>query len=317
MVPNYELGHDVLVLADFSAQEVLAAAIIANDETLLQAFKDGKDMHTVVASMAFGLPEDEIPKDLRKQAKAVTFGILYGKNTDMLYKDLEVRNEDMSTRPMTEAEGQDLVRKYFSAFPSFKRIIEEAHEELRQDGYVEVPSGFQRKLGAINSSNFADQQGALRQALNTKVQGVSAYLTQLALINVNRAFKKLNIDANITVTVHDSIVVSTKRELLPKVIHIMERMMTELNTPFLDVTLNGKKEHFKLALEIDISEQYNDERPYVEDEVVNAKSTAGYFEYYDLVQKLNDKHSYKLITDEEYEAEFAELESQKQYYMNK
>jgi DNA polymerase-1 len=74
MVPNYELGHDVLVLADFSAQEVLAAAIIANDETLLQAFKDGKDMHTVVASMAFGLPEDEIPKDLRKQAKAVTFG---------------------------------------------------------------------------------------------------------------------------------------------------------------------------------------------------------------------------------------------------
>ncbi len=243
--------------------------------------------------------------------------ILYGKNTDMLYKDLEVRNEDMSTRPMTEAEGQDLVKKYFSAFPSFKRIIEEAHEELRQDGYVEVPSGFQRKLGAINSSNFADQQGALRQALNTKVQGVSAYLTQLALINVNRAFKKLNIDANITVTVHDSIVVSTKRELLPKVIHIMERMMTELNTPFLDVTLNGKKEHFKLALEIDISEQYNDERPYVEDEVVNAKSTAGYFEYYDLVQKLKDRYSYKLITDEEYEAEFAELESQKQYYMNK
>ena len=74
IVPNYEKGHDVLIMADYSAQEVLMAALISGDSHLIKAFKEGRDMHTLVASMAFGIPEDEVPKDIRKAAKAVTFG---------------------------------------------------------------------------------------------------------------------------------------------------------------------------------------------------------------------------------------------------
>lgn len=91
----------------------------------------------------------------------------------------------------------------------------------------------------------------------------------------------------------------------------MERSMSELNNPMLDVVIDGKPERLKLAVEIDVSEQYNDERPYIEDEIVNARTTEGYFKYYDRVQKIKDKHSYKIISDEEYEEDMSELEAHK------
>lgn len=297
LIPYKEYGHDTLVLADFSSQEVHLAAVLAHDDNMIEDFINGEDVHTTTASMVYHVKKEDVTPELRTKAKAVTYGLLYGETPE----SFAPKQHDPE---MTLEESKELFDSYFSSKPKIKQLIEDAKTFVEKNGYAVIPgSGFRRKLQEVNSSMYSERSKALRQSLNSQIQGGASYITQVALINLDKAIRKFNLNAKIFITVHDSIGVSTEKSLVPTVVKVMKYVMENLPMDYLKIEHNGKKIQFKMETEIGVTDTYQHEYDFDEDDFNKAISTKAYVAYYGKLNDLKNRFKHHLMAEDEYEEE--------------
>ncbi|MFC7442865.1 DNA polymerase I [Laceyella putida] len=190
-----EPGWHILA-ADYSQIELRVLAHIAEDEQLQKAFKEDKDIHTQTAMDVFGVAEDEVTSLMRRQAKAVNFGIVYGISGFGLARGLDI----------AQKEAREFIDRYFETYPGVKRYMDSIVEQARRDGYVATLSGRRRYLPSINAKNFGERSFAERTAMNTPIQGTAADIIKLAMVKLARAMKERNLASRMLLQVHDELI---------------------------------------------------------------------------------------------------------------
>ena len=187
----------VLVDADYSQIELRLLACIAGDEAMQQAFRDGRDIHTATAAQVFHVAPEDVTHEMRRRAKAVNFGIVYGISAYSLSQDIGV----------TVAEAKDYMEAYFASFPGVKAYMEAVVAKARENGYVETLFHRRRDLPELKSSNFNLRSFGERVALNMPIQGTAADLMKLAMVAVRRRLKAEGLRAELVLQVHDELIV--------------------------------------------------------------------------------------------------------------
>ena len=187
----------VLVDADYSQIELRLLAHMAGDEKMIAAFRAGQDIHTQTASQVFGLPPEEVTGELRRRAKAVNFGIVYGISGFSLAQDIGVSRQ----------EAAEYMDKYLETFAGVRKYMYEIKEQAKQDGYVSTLMGRRRWLPELKSSNYNLRAFGERVALNMPIQGTAADVMKLAMIRVARRLKAEGLQAQLILQVHDELIV--------------------------------------------------------------------------------------------------------------
>ena len=206
-------GYDCILSADYSQIELRILAHMSKDENLIDAFIKGQDIHARTAAEVFGVPIEEITPDLRRKAKAVNFGIVYGISDYGLSRDLNISRKEA---------GEYIVR-YFERYPAVKEFLDVTIAQAHLEGYVETMFGRRRALPSINSVNFNLRSLAERMAMNTPIQGSAADIIKLAMI---RAEKNLRgFESRIIIQVHDELVLEAKNSELAEVEKILREAM--------------------------------------------------------------------------------------------
>ena len=222
----------ILVDADYSQIELRVLAHIAGDTHMQAAFSSGEDIHAVTASQVFGVPLSDVTPDMRRNAKAVNFGIVYGISAWSLSQDIGVLPEEAKAYMDAYLENYAGVRTYM------KNIVEQAKEQ----GYVTTLYGRRRYLPELKSSNFTLRSFGERVALNTPIQGTAADIIKLAMIRVDRAMKQANLQARLILQVHDELIVECPAEEAEQAAAIVEREMqqvAQLSVPLLVEAMRG------------------------------------------------------------------------------
>jgi DNA polymerase I len=185
-----------ILSADYSQIELRVMAHISRDEGFLAAFHAGEDIHSSTAAKVFNVPQAEVTKDMRRKAKEVNFGIMYGLGPFGLASRLEI----------PQSEAKEIIAKYFDRFPNVKKYIAETIEFARGHGYVETLSGRRRFLPDIHSRNKNISQNAERQAINMPIQGTAADMIKRAMIDIYRALREKELKSKMLLQVHDELV---------------------------------------------------------------------------------------------------------------
>ncbi|MCG7377197.1 DNA polymerase I [Paenibacillus sp. ACRSA] len=221
-VPS-EPGWTILA-ADYSQIELRVLAHISDDERLKEAFVNDMDIHTKTASDVFGVKAEEVDSDMRRSAKAVNFGIVYGISDYGLSQNLNI----------TRKEAAQFIDQYFEVFQGVRRYMDDIVREARKDGYVKTLLERRRYLPEINASNFNIRSFAERTAMNTPIQGTAADIIKLAMVQMDEALRERNLNSRMLLQVHDELVfevpadeLETMKELVPAV---MEKAL-ELSVP--------------------------------------------------------------------------------------
>lgn len=218
-----ENPEDVIISADYSQIELRLLAHISRDDNLTEAFCNDEDIHASTASKVFGVPVEEVTKEMRSRAKAVNFGIVYGQSRYGLASSLGI----------SPFEAQELIDGYFRAYPGIKEYMDETIKFAYAHGYVETIYGRKRYLSSgLLSTNGKIQESAQRAAINAPIQGSAADVMKIAMIRVYNDFLKNNIKSKIIIQVHDELVIETLHNEKDKVTKIVTEAM-ELNQPFL------------------------------------------------------------------------------------
>lgn len=220
-IPQY----DYLLSADYSQIELRILAHISKSKGLIEAFKDDLDIHTKVASDIYGIPTSGVTKTMRRTAKAVIFGIVYGISGFGLGENLHISKKD----------ADEFIKKYFELYPEVKKYTEDIVKFAHDFGYVTTLFGRKRVIDEINNANFMIKNMGERMAMNTPIQGTSADIMKLAMINVYKRFIKEGITSKILLQVHDEIIVDVKKEELELVKKVIKEEME--NVYKLDVPL--------------------------------------------------------------------------------
>lgn len=186
----------VLVSADYSQIELRIMAALSRDEAMLQAFRDGVDIHRETASRVYGVMSAFVTDEQRSKCKMVNFGIIYGISAFGLSQRLKVSRK----------EAASLIEAYFKLYPCVKRYMDEAVQSAREKGYAETILGRRRTLKDINSRNATIRQAAERDAMNTPIQGSAADLIKLAMVRVDAAIKAAGLKAQMVLQIHDELV---------------------------------------------------------------------------------------------------------------
>ncbi len=194
-------GH-VLISADYSQIELRLAAELAGVKALQDSFRTGEDIHARTASEVMGIPLSEVTPEIRRSAKAINFGIIYGISGFGLSKQLGC----------TPGEAGAYIRNYLSKFPELERYMAKLKEEARQFGYVKTFFGRKCVISGINDKNGAKRQFAERQAINAPLQGTAADIVKMAMIEVDRHIRSEQIKARLLLQVHDELVLEVKEE---------------------------------------------------------------------------------------------------------
>ena len=187
----------LLVDADYSQIELRLLACIAGDEAMQRAFQAGHDIHTATAAQVFHVAPEDVTHEMRRRAKAVNFGIVYGISAYSLSQDIGV----------TVAEAKDYMEAYFASFPGVKAYMEAVVAKARENGYVETLFHRRRDLPELKSSNFNLRSFGERVALNMPIQGTAADLMKLAMVAVRRRLKAEGLRAELVLQVHDELIV--------------------------------------------------------------------------------------------------------------
>ena len=222
-----------LVDADYSQIELRLLAHISGDYNMCEAFKAGEDIHTKTASAVFGIPEEEVTAEMRKRAKAVNFGIVYGISGFSLAKDIGT----------TTQEASRYIKNYLYNYPSIDRYLENVVKEAAECGYTATPMGRRRYIPELSSQNGNLRAFGKRVAMNAPIQGAAADIMKLAMINVDRAIKEAGLDARLVMQVHDEIVIEALEGDAEKVKEIVKREMetvAELSIPLTVEVTSGK-----------------------------------------------------------------------------
>ena len=187
----------VLVDADYSQIELRLLAHIAGDEHMIAAFRTGEDIHTVTASQVFGVPPEQVTHEMRRRAKAVNFGIVYGISDFSLSQDIRV----------TRAEAKAYMEKYFEKYSGVHAYMTQVVERAKADGYVSTLMGRRRWLPELKSSNFNLRSFGERVALNMPIQGTAADLIKKAMLRVDGRLRREGLEARLVLQVHDELIV--------------------------------------------------------------------------------------------------------------
>ena len=192
----------VLVDADYSQIELRLLAHMAQDEKMIAAFQSGQDIHAQTASQVFGLPPEQITGELRRRAKAVNFGIVYGISGFSLAQDIGVSRQ----------EAADYMEKYLETFAGVRNYMYRIKEQAKRDGYVATLLGRRRWLPELRSSNYNLRAFGERVALNMPIQGTAADVMKLAMIRVARRLQAEGLQARLILQVHDELIVECPQE---------------------------------------------------------------------------------------------------------
>lgn len=206
-------GFSYLLSADYSQIELRLLAHMSNDENLIDAFNRGQDVHARTAAEVFGVPIEEVTPELRRKAKAVNFGIIYGLSDYGLAKGLNIHRK----------EAADYIEKYFARYPAVKKYLDETIEAARQSGYVTTMFGRRRSLPLINDRNFSQRSLAERMAMNTPIQGSAADIIKIAMLETEKNLAPLK--SRMILQVHDELVIETVEDELEQVKEIVRRSM--------------------------------------------------------------------------------------------
>ena len=213
-----EEGH-VLAAFDYSQIELRIAAFLSGDEKLCSVFKKGEDIHTAVASEVFGVSKDKVDSEMRRRAKVINFGILYGMGVSALQANLG----------STRKEAQEFLNAYFEVYSGLARYIDAVKVEARTKGYTETFFGRRRYFKGIDSSIPYVRASAERMAVNAPIQGTEADVIKIAMINVDESLKKngLKEKVRLLLQVHDELVYEIKKDVATDVVdEIKQRMET-------------------------------------------------------------------------------------------
>ena len=199
---------------DYSQIDLRALAHLSQDENLLKAFRNDEDIHAATAAQLYGVDASQITPDMRRFAKTVNFGVIYG----MSDYGLEQATE------LTREEAGKFIRAYFDKYPGVREYFNTTREKARQSGYVETLLGRRRYIPDINASNRQVREAAERMAINMPVQGTSADIIKVAMITLSRRMKERKLESKMLLQVHDELVfevpekeVDTMRKLVPGV----------------------------------------------------------------------------------------------------
>lgn len=306
----------VIANLDFKSLEVYIMALISKDHSLTQVLLNNEDVHKHNASVAFGVPEDEVTKDLRTTAKAVTFGLLYGESA-----------QGMATKQgISLAEAQETIDKVLGGMPGVKAFIDETHAKVEKLHYVETITGFRRRLGDVLSKDKGKASRALRQSVNAIIQGSGSNILVLGLIKAREMFEKYHLKSVLAITVHDSIVIDCHPDEVEKAIAIVKYCMEHVDLPILtnnDATgydvpeqyrLPNNKFRFPLRAEPEIGLNYNDDVAFEKEEFEKFNSPTGYCKYQYAMTNLDELLEYNLEDEETVARKKKELESKKQIF---
>lgn len=205
----------VFLDADYSQIELRVLAHFSEDSTLIEAYHKDTDIHSITASEVFGVPIDQVDSLMRRKAKAVNFGIVYGISSFGLGQDLDISRK--------EAEGY--IEKYFNTYGGVKNFLDTTVKNAKENGYTTTMFGRRRPLPELKSSNFMVRSFGERAAMNSPIQGTAADIIKIAMIRVNRALRKQNLKSRLVLQVHDELIVETAADELETV---QEILVTEM-----------------------------------------------------------------------------------------
>lgn len=216
--------------ADYSQIELRVFAHISKDENMINAFKNGNDIHSEVASKVFGKKIDDVTSEERTKAKAVNFGIVYGISDFGLGEQLHISRK----------EAKEYIEQYLEKYNGIKEYMKQIDEEAKENGYVSTIFGRRRNIPELKSQNFMVRQFGSRAALNMPIQGTAADIMKLAMIEVNKKIEQKRLKSRIVLQVHDELLLEVPNEEIEEAIELLKNSMeniVELSVPLItDVT---------------------------------------------------------------------------------
>lgn len=205
----------VFIDADYSQIELRVLAHFSQDERLIQAYQEAKDIHRITASQVFHTPFDEVSSLQRRNAKAVNFGIVYGISSFGLSQDLSISRK----------EAAEYIKKYFETYPKIKEFLDKAVEDAKKDGYVTTLFGRRRPVPELSSSNFMQRSFGERVAMNSPIQGTAADIIKIAMIHVHQRLKEQELRSRIVLQVHDELLIEAHQDEVQQVSDILRNEM--------------------------------------------------------------------------------------------
>ncbi len=205
----------ILLSADYSQIELRIVAALSQDPNMCEAFKLGKDIHTATAAKVYGIAEEEVTKEMRYKAKSVNFGIIYGQGAFGLAENLNI----------SRGEAKELIDNYFREYGSIKKYMDEQINLARENGFVKTVMGRKRYLRDITSANAVVRGFAERNAINAPIQGSAADMIKIAMINIQKDLRPLNLRSKMILQVHDELVFDIHKDELSIIQPIIENRM--------------------------------------------------------------------------------------------
>ena len=231
---------NILISADYSQIEMRILADMADVKELKKAFKNNEDIHSLTASQVFGVPIKKIDEDLRRKAKAINFGIIYGITQYGLAKQISVSNQ----------EAQDFINEYFKKFPEIKDYMNSTIKFCRKNGYVNNIFGRRIHLRSINDKNFSIRSFQERAAINAPIQGSAADIIRLAMIEIDRVTEKeKKISAKMLLQIHDELVFESSIKNQKNNEKLIKEVMTSVSA--------SEHHMFSIPLEVNVNSGYN------------------------------------------------------------
>ena len=215
----------VLLSSDYSQVELRVFASISNEANLIEAFREGKDIHAKTASEIFHVPIDKVTKDMRRNAKAVNFGILYGISSFGLSEDLGIDIKD----------AKKFIDNYLETFPGIQEFMDNLKSDAYKNGYVKTLMNRKRVVEELKSKNYMIRSSGERMALNTPIQGTAADILKKAMVEIYDEFNKRGLKSKMLIQVHDELVFNVLKCELDEVSDIVKNIME--NTFTLQVPL--------------------------------------------------------------------------------
>jgi DNA polymerase-1 len=214
-VPSDE--NHTLIASDYSQIELRLVAALSGDEGMVDAFNNGRDIHTATAALVFDAPFEEVTRHQRNQAKTINFAILYGAGATRLMQQLEI----------TRKEASQLIKNYYERFPGLKQFMATSVETAREEGFAMTLLGRKRGLRDINSKSGLTRSIAERMAMNTPIQGTAADMIKVAMIRIDKALREGDFKTKMIMQVHDELVFDAPKDEVDRVVPIIEQLMRE------------------------------------------------------------------------------------------
>lgn len=207
----------VFLDADYSQIELRVLAHMANEQKLIEAFKNDEDIHTLTASEVFNVSPEDVTPLHRRNAKAVNFGIVYGMGAFSLAKDLDIRND----------EAKEYINKYFEKYPNVKKYLDDSIVCAKNDGYAKTLYNRRRKMVELNSKSHVERAFGERVSMNMPIQGTAADIIKIAMIKVSSLLKERKLKSRLILQVHDELMIEAYKSEVSEVLEILKIGMEE------------------------------------------------------------------------------------------